>query len=95
MKVICTITCQKDRKTVYQVGKEYDIPEYDIDIITSSKKTADIFEEAIALGAVPKKVSNWLMVETMRLMKEYDMDADNLKFTAQILPSLLIWLKQR
>ena len=27
MKVICTLTCQKDRKTVYQVGKEYDIPE--------------------------------------------------------------------
>ena len=27
MKVICTNTCQKDRKTVYKVGKEYDIPE--------------------------------------------------------------------
>ena len=27
MKVICTNTCQKDRKTVYQIGKEYDIPE--------------------------------------------------------------------
>ena len=27
MKVICISTCQKDRKTVYQVGKEYDIPE--------------------------------------------------------------------
>lgn len=27
MKVICVCTCQKDRKTVYQVGKEYDIPE--------------------------------------------------------------------
>lgn len=27
MKVICTNTCQKDRKIVYQVGKVYDIPE--------------------------------------------------------------------
>lgn len=27
MKVICIGTCQKDRKTVYQVGKEYDITE--------------------------------------------------------------------
>lgn len=25
MKVICINTCQKDRKTVYQVGKEYDV----------------------------------------------------------------------
>ena len=27
MKVICTSTCQKGRKTVYQAGKKYDIPE--------------------------------------------------------------------
>lgn len=27
MKVVCISTCQKDRKTVYVVGKEYDIPE--------------------------------------------------------------------
>lgn len=27
MKVICISTCQKDRKTIYKVGKEYDIPE--------------------------------------------------------------------
>ena len=27
MKVICISTCQKDRKTVYKVGKEYDIPD--------------------------------------------------------------------
>ena len=27
MKVICISACQKDRKTAYKVGKEYDIPE--------------------------------------------------------------------
>ena len=27
MKVICICTCQKDRKTVYKVGKTYDISE--------------------------------------------------------------------
>lgn len=27
MKVICISTCQKDRKTVYYQGKEYDIPD--------------------------------------------------------------------
>ena len=50
---------------------------------------ADIFEEAIALGADPKKVSNWLMVETMRLMKENDMDADQLKFSPENLAKLV------
>lgn len=78
----------RDQKRI-RYKKEYEIPEYDIDIITSSKKTADIFEQAIALGAAPKKVSNWLMVETMRLMKEYEMDAEDLRFTARNLAKLI------
>ncbi|MBO5238740.1 MAG: Asp-tRNA(Asn)/Glu-tRNA(Gln) amidotransferase subunit GatB [Lachnospiraceae bacterium] len=69
--------------------EEYDIPEYDIDILTSSKKMADIFEETIALGAAPKKVSNWLMVETMRLLKEHEMEADELAFSAANLAKLI------
>ncbi len=69
--------------------QEYDIPEYDIDIITASKKMADLFEETIALGAAPKKVSNWLMVETMRLLKEHEKEADELSFSAENLAKLI------
>ena len=39
-------------------------------------RMADIFEETVALGAAPKKVSNWLMTETMRLLKEHTMEPD-------------------
>lgn len=78
----------RDEKRI-RYKEEYDIPEYDIDIITGSKKMADIFEETISLGVSPKKVSNWLMVETMRLMKEHDLDADNLKFSAKNLAALI------
>ena len=69
--------------------EEYDLPDYDIDQITAEKKMADIFEEAILLGAEPKKVSNWLMVETMRLMKETQTDADKLSFSAANLAKLI------
>lgn len=69
--------------------EEYDLPDYDIDQITAEKKMADIFEEAISLGAEPKKVSNWLMVETMRLMKETQTDADKLSFSAVNLAKLI------
>ena len=55
--------------------KEFDIPEYDAQIITGSKHMADIFEATTAICKKPKKVSNWLMVETMRLMKEHEMEA--------------------
>ena len=75
--------------------EEYDIPEYDIDIITSSKKMADLFEETIALGAAPKKVSNWLMVETMRLLKEHEMEADEIRFSAAHLAALIQMVEAR
>ena len=50
--------------------KEFDIPEYDAEILTGSKHLADLFEETTELCGKPKKVSNWLMGETMRLLKE-------------------------
>ena len=78
----------RDEKRI-RYKEEYDIPDYDIDILTNSKKLADIFEEAIALGAAPKKVSNWLMVETMRLLKDNDMDADEIKFSPVNLAKLV------
>ncbi|MDD6326902.1 MAG: Asp-tRNA(Asn)/Glu-tRNA(Gln) amidotransferase subunit GatB [Eubacteriales bacterium] len=78
----------RDEKRI-RYKEEYDIPEYDIDILTNSKRLADIFEEAIALGAAPKKVSNWLMVETMRLMKEAGIDADDLSFSAAHLATII------
>lgn len=69
--------------------EEFDIPDYDINIITDSKKMADIFEEATAICNSPKKVSNWLMGETMRLLKEKGMDAGDISFSAQNLAKLV------
>lgn len=69
--------------------EEYDIPEYDIDIITGSKHLADIFEASVALGSQPKKVSNWLMVETMRLLKEKEMEPEDIRFSPEHLSGLI------
>ena len=78
----------RDEKKI-RYKEEYAIPDYDIDIITASKKLADLFEDAIALGAPAKKVSNWIMGETMRLMKENSVDAEDLKFSAENLAKLI------
>jgi aspartyl-tRNA(Asn)/glutamyl-tRNA(Gln) amidotransferase subunit B len=69
--------------------KEYDIPEYDAKILTESKHMADIFEAATAICGKPKKVSNWLMTETMRLLKEHDMDAADIHFSPVHLAKLI------
>ena len=50
---------------------------------------ADLFEETVALCGQPKKVSNWLMGETMRLMKEKEMDAEDLCFSPENLAKLI------
>ncbi len=69
--------------------EEFDIPDYDIDIITGEKPLADLFEAAVTLGAQPKKVSNWIMGETLRLMKEREVDASDLRFSPENLAKLI------
>ena len=69
--------------------KEYDLPDYDAQIITGSKHMADIFEETTAICKKPKKVSNWLMVETMRLLKEKAMEPEDIRFSPKNLAALI------
>ena len=69
--------------------REYHIPEYDADIITSSKKLADLFEESVALGGNAKKVSNYLMGETMRLLKEHEMEPEDIRSPPENLTRLI------
>ena len=69
--------------------KEFDIPDYDAEIITSSKYMADLFETTTAICGKPKKVSNWLMVETMRLLKEHGEEPEDLVFSPEHLAKLI------
>ena len=50
--------------------KQYGLPDYDADVLTASKRLADLFEETVEICGRPKKVSNWIMGETMRLLNE-------------------------
>lgn len=69
--------------------EEFDIPDYDIEILTDSKKLADIFEQTTAICNNPKKVSNWLMVETMRIIKEKSIDVSDISFSPANLAALI------
>ena len=78
----------RDEKMI-RYEREFEIPAYDASIITSSKHLADLFEGTVALSGKPKEVSNWLMVETMRLLKEQEMDAEEIIFTPAQLAKLI------
>lgn len=69
--------------------EEYGLTEHDAAILTESRKMADIFEAAAAICKKPKEVSNWLIVDTMRLLKVHEMDAADLKFSPDHLAKLI------
>lgn len=69
--------------------RELGLPEYDAKILTGDKHFADLFEATTALCGKPKKVSNWIMVETIRLLKENGMDADEIAFSPVNLAKLI------
>ncbi len=50
---------------------EYGLPEYDADILTSDKSTAEFFEEAVKKGADLKNTSNWIMTGVFNYIKEH------------------------
>ena len=70
-------------------NKEFDIPDYDAEILTGSKHLADLFEETTELCGKPKKVSNWLMGETLRLLKEAGQEPEEITFSAAHLAKLI------
>ncbi len=78
---------REEKKARYMA--EFELPEYDADILTGSKRLADIFEEATRLCGKPKKVSNWLMVETMRILKEKEMEPEDITFAPENLAKLI------
>ena len=75
--------------------KQFEIPDYDIQIITGSKHLADLFEATVELGAQPKKVSNWLMGETLRLLKEKELDPEEIRFSPEHLAALIALSESR
>ncbi len=69
--------------------EEYGIPQYDAEILTETKQMADLFEETTKLCHKPKKVSNWLMVETLRLLKDHGESPEDIRFSPENLAKLI------
>lgn len=75
--------------------EQFGLPDYDISVITESKHLADVFEECEAACHLPKKVSNWLMGETMRLLRERNMEPDELCFSPENLAKLILLVESK
>jgi aspartyl-tRNA(Asn)/glutamyl-tRNA(Gln) amidotransferase subunit B len=66
------------------------LPEYDAEVLTSSKELADYFEAALEVYPQAKKLSNWMMTELLRELKGEDsIDIEGCPITPQNLGALL------
>ncbi len=68
----------------------YGLPEYDAEILTGERALSDYFEQAVrAYGGDPKKVSNYLMNDVLRMLNESGKSATELRLTPQYLADIL------
>lgn len=67
----------------------YGLPEYDADFLTSERAIADWYERAVKAGGHPKTVSNWMMVELMRMLNEENKSIEECLIKPEQLASML------
>ena len=70
--------------------KEFNLPEYDSNILTSSKYISDLFENAVKICNNPKAVSNWIMTDITRILNEKEQEPNEIPFSAEQLGELVI-----
>lgn len=69
--------------------KEFKLPEYDSNILTSSKYLSDLFEKATEKCHNPKAVSNWIMTDITRILNEKEQEPNDIPFKSEDLGKLV------
>lgn len=87
-RIRATVPMLKNERIEKYVG-EYKLPEYDAKILTSDREIADLFDGAVALGAQPKKASNYIMSEILRKGKTDGSEDVTIGVTAKQLAEIL------
>jgi len=68
---------------------EFKLPEYDAEILTSSKQLADYYEKVISVTNDFKSASNWIMGEVLKVIKESKIDIIDFPISAVNLGKLI------
>ena len=69
--------------------REYALPEYDAGVLTDSRELADHFEACVKEYSDAKAVSNWIMGDFLRLLKEENLEIAEVKMTPAHLSGML------
>ncbi len=69
--------------------REFGLPEYDASVLTESRELADYYEAVVRAGADPKKASNWVMGEVLRILNSEKIEIAELKVAPEQLAELI------
>ncbi|MDI6830041.1 MAG: Asp-tRNA(Asn)/Glu-tRNA(Gln) amidotransferase subunit GatB [Actinomycetota bacterium] len=72
-----------------RLREEYGLPAHDAAILTSSKAMGDFYEAAVAAGADPKAVSNWMMGELSAYLNAKGMEIGEVPVTPARLAAMI------
>jgi aspartyl-tRNA(Asn)/glutamyl-tRNA(Gln) amidotransferase subunit B len=79
------LPCARKKRYIEQFG----LPEYDASMLTGSKALADFFEQSVMKNNNAKAVSNWIMGDLLRILKEKGMDVEDIPFPGEYLADLV------
>ncbi len=68
---------------------DYGLPEYDAEVLTQSTELADYFERTARAAGNPKRASNWIMGEVMRVMKTHGINSNEISVEPEALGGLI------
>ncbi|WP_284644270.1 Asp-tRNA(Asn)/Glu-tRNA(Gln) amidotransferase subunit GatB [Paenibacillus silviterrae] len=68
---------------------EYGLPSYDAEVITSSMKVADFFEESLNYTKDAKAVANWIMGDLLGYLNANNLELSDVKITGQGLGEMI------
>jgi len=74
--------------------REFELPEYDADILTGSKDLVNVFERTVELCKNPKDASNWVMTELLKLLNDAQMQPEDMKFDPDSLGEILCMIAE-
>ncbi|MGD8555385.1 MAG: Asp-tRNA(Asn)/Glu-tRNA(Gln) amidotransferase subunit GatB [Anaerolineales bacterium] len=76
--------------------EEHEIPVYDANILTEERSLSDYFEATVgALGGEAKAVSNWLMNDVLRMIREQGKTAGELRMLPEHLAGIIRLVQEK
>ncbi|MDD4815915.1 MAG: Asp-tRNA(Asn)/Glu-tRNA(Gln) amidotransferase subunit GatB [Clostridia bacterium] len=83
----------QDRIKIYT--EKFGLPEYDAKILTNEKFVSDYFENCLAIKNEPKQISNWIMTDVLKVLKEKPCEDLNEIITKENLTTIIELLETK